>query len=1508
MLSIILIVSLVSSIALATIYVRQVEGSLGIDNFRTVEDTVSFNISSTSDILEINGETANCQKQSFNYYCAITDEINQPLAEYTIENAEGESALTSINIDNSIGNIIYSISNIDGNVTLTYDITDTGYDGSAACAGLLRAEIWWRESNTDIIDFTGDTNCKKTGTRTLAITESGKSEFYIDVYDKLENYKQSEKKNLTIDVSSPQASDLEILNDGIPLEIIAPNTDFLIDLTFDISEENLSSITADISDITNNPALKVPYRNINVPVSSCTINTTENGRVYYCIIQSKILNTNKESVNITLTSKDSSGNTEIATLEKSFSIDDVRPEVEITTEYCDNVEDICYVKNGINKLIFQLTKDNFEKKNIYFEVGETIGRVANCSGSVCHGYAAINCNNQIQARILGAAPYISQDDSGNRIVSYSRTLYCDNSIPKIMNTTWGSNSVLGDDLLVSESTISLIATVNEQDSKISASAYFDKIKNETLEASCEDLSNGQFNCTWSVFPINDGYYDANVIITARDIVNNSDTKTQRVRILGFKSDNETPDLLKLQYSRNVPESLNRITLRLAQFNSIPVYAYTYYSITPKSGQEVKLLMQELSVDNCVLRDKKGNEEDAAYIFSEIKIADNTKDIGENHRIDFTFDPSFENYNMLGDNTKVVCNISAYVQKGDYVYRKPQVLTIEIPFKLRNSQLDAPGEEYVKKIQEVEKSTTSDYSILIANLDSFMVTAQNFCTLKSTLDYAGLAGVGVQLAGMSLSAIPGMQSLQIVGGQIFNTVQNSNTLLYDPKNVESRDPTRQGMSQELPMMGLIGQACMFMSCTLDYNNPLTLDKELADTIEDSAKDLPLGLGDEISEGLTNSEMKNSLVMSAMKLCIPGVVYNLNKYRQVDCEYLECMKVYSASGLDVSQCEAMKASKTCSIIVGEAFELPYVRIGKNLFSNIADTVRMSYGYGLVKVLDMIKESGVCKDSTSDGAIVACNVPYAIQQYLSGQKKTKMSQEFYYQQTRDFCQSSKCVGPKCYPSNQLFGIPLPQFTPTNEQRMQMNLMRQYGGLYGDTHLLVSAHGSSDVALRRSKLNEWNTRVSEYNNKYQTEYPLIDVEKNSVYNNESNQVLSTYFNKFNVDKNLSSDPQKLQTQLLNDPTTRYNTAINEYNEMMRQAESNPLYIGTQKTSTPENIIRNIPINNRKDYSGLRTVLPGASKIPIHENKDVATEKEYYYFENNVLYYYNNGNTQRIIEYNSDGTPKKTYFEEIKDPEKKWLANISTKLDSTEKAYAQYNNISSLHSEKTKKLNDAYEEYRKQKLKEKAVLLVNIFMDQLGFKKFMTADYWEDKWGPGKYITEVADFADPAIWKNNLCNPDNGLFYSGNDQPEGTAYSCDNSPGQGCKLVLTYGAEVLDYGNGTYLYTMTYVIGTVPHNVQFNVLLKGDGTLKGFNDYKLLNAFNRDGKATVILSNKKFTQMCVAFNGDFPDKGDSYNEFCRPIKKDVFKTGKPVIDENIKGYPSGNIGGNNGANGGFFE
>ncbi len=94
-------------------------------------------------------------------------------------------------------------------------------------------------------------------------------------------------------------------------------------------------------------------------------------------------------------------------------------------------------------------------------------------------------------------------------------------------------------------------------------------------------------------------------------------------------------------------------------------------------------------------------------------------------------------------------------------------------------------------------------------------------------------------------------------------------------------------------------------------------------------IPLGSDTKMGEytasdiGLQPSNIKNSLVLSMATGCIPGILYNLRKYRQIQCSYVMCLKQAVAQGVSPATCDKARSYLMCTYVYGQIFQLiPFV----------------------------------------------------------------------------------------------------------------------------------------------------------------------------------------------------------------------------------------------------------------------------------------------------------------------------------------------------------------------------------------------------------------------------------------------------------------------------------------------------------------------------------------------------------------------------------------------------------
>ncbi len=94
----------------------------------------------------------------------------------------------------------------------------------------------------------------------------------------------------------------------------------------------------------------------------------------------------------------------------------------------------------------------------------------------------------------------------------------------------------------------------------------------------------------------------------------------------------------------------------------------------------------------------------------------------------------------------------------------------------------------------------------------------------------------------------------------------------------------------------------------------------------------------SAGVRPWNIKDSLILSALCLCIPGVIYNLDKWRQVECFKAVCYHDYvKGEGYPVSFCDDMHGYLQCALVIGEIFSwLPFAAFFDQLIQMTIDLI--------------------------------------------------------------------------------------------------------------------------------------------------------------------------------------------------------------------------------------------------------------------------------------------------------------------------------------------------------------------------------------------------------------------------------------------------------------------------------------------------------------------------------------------------------------------------------------------
>ncbi|MBD3313280.1 hypothetical protein GF345_02460 [Candidatus Woesearchaeota archaeon] len=85
---------------------------------------------------------------------------------------------------------------------------------------------------------------------------------------------------------------------------------------------------------------------------------------------------------------------------------------------------------------------------------------------------------------------------------------------------------------------------------------------------------------------------------------------------------------------------------------------------------------------------------------------------------------------------------------------------------------------------------------------------------------------------------------------------------------------------------------------------------------------------------HGNVKSSFLLSVVSLCVPGIIYNLKKARDIECNYLLCLKQQVAAGVPVYACTQMRSYQWCLFFWGEVFNIfPFAGLIKGMMSQFA-----------------------------------------------------------------------------------------------------------------------------------------------------------------------------------------------------------------------------------------------------------------------------------------------------------------------------------------------------------------------------------------------------------------------------------------------------------------------------------------------------------------------------------------------------------------------------------------------
>ncbi len=798
-----------------------------------------------------------------------------------------------------------------------------------------------------------------------------------------------------------------------------------------ISNQSEPSLFADLTPLNPKPSLISSLSNKEF---NCKFvkNDSDGTKIYTCKTQFTII-INKPDINLTFKTvlNDSTSFFENKTFH--FNLDNSNPEITAIRSDFKFGDYYIIASRKPSKIYFDIqdSTGTFKNRNLFFKIGSNPNsRVVNCTDSVCSGFFIGSCSDSFQKIFVTGQ---SGDDAGNAFTGVTKSNFkCDIESPSLH----GSNpiSISFDNSLYpnpkSGDNIELSVLVDEDVSGVNAMANLSGlIENDNLiPGNCVLSEQGFYNCSWQVPNILSGDHEVKFIINdgvGRTLLNSSSGETVDslvfpIHVDFFQTANNgtTPNFFQpVIGSISAPKGYNRIAVDLALKNhyDFPLYA-TYNLRRSSTGGSIEILRSFIDPSKCYLTNNDV-QVNALNYFSDIKIKNPLLNYDETNRISFVLSPNTD-INDLSDSFDIVCNLSLIVRENKKkVYENPTTTLFKTTIKFKNSALGntEPGEKLVEQIKLQEKRLNSTWKF-IGVLNTIAGTLSGICNVDKTLSNTFTTAVGGQLTSFAVGSVSSS------AGGMLNTLFTG--MLGKVKILG--DPVMEGNSSKSQLRQLMTKACEWSTCSLEKQGKNNRDNwyfsgstHLSSVAEKPDGEDWEGVGVDIGKDLFSNvdipNPKESLISSVYSHCWPGVVYNLNKYREIECNALLCMKQQSKVGMDLSVCSKTKAQAICKNVVGEAFDLPYVREAKNIMNNANSFVQLIIPNTLKYVTsnffcrEVLNEDEVLHKTDSLGKkakVVACNLPESIGVQLNMKVKTTSSgTNFQYPVSNDVCAMAMC-----------------------------------------------------------------------------------------------------------------------------------------------------------------------------------------------------------------------------------------------------------------------------------------------------------------------------------------------------------------------------------------------------------------------------------------------------------------------------------------------------------------------
>lgn len=842
------------------------------------------------------------------------------------------------------------------NVVIDYDVTDFACDDSSCsnkCVGIKSIEFYTQDGSfrQAVNPAASDCNIISSISIDPKTFNDGKNSIFSKATDKFGQVSAETSVTFTVDVSGPEivANSFEILRKGIGISTFSSNG-ANVDVAVNISANDLdlNSVRADLSAL--NPSLKNAK-------ASCSAADNSMSRCKWSIE----LNPGTGGIKtITINASDTSGNKESAAISKFLSLDDKGPVVLSLSTGAEKEGQPIAKASGNTILATFEEATGLAPEDVFLIVGSRKIKATSC-GKEGNWFCIWNDVN------FGSATSVSIDPASLDILGTDATgdifldVTVDNNAPVVrsinitpvggLTPAFAGFAKIGDKIAVA-------ANITE-DNDVFAVADFSSFVSgaSKVAGSCEKIQADENVCTWLTDTINLEASDT-VKFNFSDNAGNTLIVTRSFKTFGVENAT-VPDF----WSNTVACSPSTIDRELGPLINQRVYCQISLrqKSTTKAVSTVSIGSATCSgTGSSLVQNVETLNTEVGSSSPIIKITLKKDDFKVNNA---ELSCSFNIFSKIGSSTTITKN--------------PEIENAKVTLEFFNNPLGELGKEVQDKIDDAKDEAEGIWS-LIGTLNKIIFWAKKICTIINTI--FNIISIfyfvwAIVKTGELTCESTGVGNLlgacaaiyESATGQCLTTERaaaigtGSGEGMYKSLNwacdvVNCKQTTLWGpavknfINNELPLALSPGQ----------YVGPKTETEP--GKVFSSVKPIgvkgtdgkPPALGRPISDYM---DPQKNLLVATLFACLPGIIYGLDKYRQIKCLYADCLQnAVGKEGLPVTACEDQKAFATCKYITSELFALiPWTAVFDHFMRLIKNA--MSNPFGVLGIASSLLCGGAC-----------------------------------------------------------------------------------------------------------------------------------------------------------------------------------------------------------------------------------------------------------------------------------------------------------------------------------------------------------------------------------------------------------------------------------------------------------------------------------------------------------------------------------------------------------------------